>query len=74
MPPRRARSVAPVQRELYTRAEAAAALGMSLDLFEREVQPFVRLVPVGSRLQVPPDELRRFVRERAHFMAAGVES
>jgi hypothetical protein len=58
------RPVAPVERILYTREEAATALGMSVDTFERRVQPFIRVVPCGL-VQVPPDELRRWARENA---------
>ncbi len=62
------RSVEPVQRILYTREEAAAALGMSIDTFERKVQPFIRVVPCGALVQVPPEELRRWVRENARTL------
>lgn len=55
------RPIAAVERLLYTREEAAAALGMSVDTFERRVQPFIRVVPCGALVQVPPDELRRWV-------------
>jgi len=65
--PRAQRPVAPVERIriLYTREEAATALGMSVDTFERRVQPFIRVVPCGALVQVPPDELRRWARENA---------
>lgn len=59
------RPVAAVERILYTREEAATALGMSVDTFERRVQPFIRVVPCGALVQVPPDELRRWARENA---------
>ncbi len=62
------RAVEPVQRILYTREEAAAALGMSIDTFERKVQPFIRVVPCGALVQVPPEELRRWVRENARTL------
>ena len=57
---RRERPVAAVERILYTREEAATALGMSVDTFERRVQPFIRVVPCGALVQVPPEELRRW--------------
>jgi hypothetical protein len=60
--------VEPVERILYTREEAAAALGMSIDTFERKVQPFIRIVPCGALVQVPPEELRRWVRENARTL------
>jgi hypothetical protein len=34
-----------VERLPYTREEAATALGMSVDTFERRVQPFIKVVP-----------------------------
>ena len=60
---RRERPVAAVERILYTREEAATALGMSVDTFERRVQPFIRVVPCGALVQVPPEELRRWARD-----------
>jgi hypothetical protein len=62
------RPVKPVERILYTREEAAAALGMSIDTFERKVQPFIRVVPCGALVLVPPEELRRWVRENARTL------
>jgi hypothetical protein len=62
---RRERPVAAVERILYTREEAATALGMSVDTFERRVQPFIRVVPCGAPVQVPPEELRRWARDNA---------
>jgi hypothetical protein len=61
------RPVAAVERILYTREEAATALGMSIDTFERKVQPFIRIVPCGALVQVPPEELRRWARENARL-------
>lgn len=65
---RQSRPVAAVERLLYTREEAARALGMSVDTFERRVQPFIKVVPCGSLVQVPPEELRRWVRENARLL------
>jgi hypothetical protein len=62
---RRERPVAAVERILYTREEAATALGMSVDTFERRVQPFIRVVPCGALVQVPPEELRRWARDNS---------
>jgi hypothetical protein len=59
------RPIAAVERILYTREEAAMSLGMSVDTFERRVQPFIRVVPCGALVQVPPEELRRWAREHA---------
>ena len=61
------RPIAEVERILYTRAEAATALGMSVDTFERNVQPFIKLVPCGALVLVPPEELRRWARENSRF-------
>ncbi len=66
--PRRQRPIVAVERILYTRQEAATALGMSVDTFERRVQPFIRVVPCGALVQVPPEELRRWVRENARSL------
>ena len=54
---------------LLTRAEAAALLSMSLDHFERHVQPYVRLVRCGRLRLVPVAELERWAREKARFAA-----
>lgn len=62
------RPVAAVERILYTRDEAATALGMSIDTFERRVQPFIKVVPCGALVQVPPEELRRWARENARHL------
>jgi len=55
----------PIPRLALTREEAAAALGMSLDSFERHVQPALRIVRLGRMRLVPVDELRRWVDENA---------
>jgi hypothetical protein len=52
--------VAPVPRVALTRGQAAAALGMSLNHFERHVQPTMRLLRVGSKVLVPVAELERW--------------
>lgn len=62
------RPVDPVRRVAYTRAEAAAALGVSVDTFERHVQPFIKVVPCGQLVLVPPAELERWLRERARLL------
>lgn len=59
--------VGPVTRLLHTRAEAAAMFAMSLDHWERHVQPHVRLVRSGRLRLVPATELERFVNERQAF-------
>ena len=60
------RAVATVPRLLLTRAEAAVALGMSLDHFERHVQRHVRLVRSGQKLLVPTRELERWIDRHAY--------
>ncbi len=57
--------LAPVPRLALTREEAAAALGMSLDSFERHVQPTLGMVRVGRMRLVPVTELARWVDEHA---------
>lgn len=53
---------------LLTRREAAASLSMSLDHFERHVQPHLSLVRSGRLRLVPAAELERWVE----LTAAGV--
>ena len=50
---------------LLTRPQAAAAMGMSLDSFERYVQPEVKLVRRGKLRLVPVGELERWAVENA---------
>lgn len=57
---------APVARVALTREDAAAALGMSLDSFEKYVQPSIRLLRLSPRLLlVPVVELDRWAVEHA---------
>jgi len=58
-------STAPIPRLALTREEAAAAVGMSLDSFERHVQPTLRLVRLGRMRLVPIAELERWLQENA---------
>jgi hypothetical protein len=55
----------PVPRIALSREEAAAALGMSTDSFERYVQPDVKLVRRGRMRLVPVAELERWVDANA---------
>jgi excisionase family DNA binding protein len=55
--------VAPVPRLLLTKEEAAAALGMSVDSFERYVMPQLRAVRKGRLRLFPIAELERWVAE-----------
>jgi hypothetical protein len=54
-----------VPRLAYTRSEAAASLGISLDSFERYVQPELRIVRHGKLRMVPARELERWLDEHA---------
>jgi hypothetical protein len=67
-PKRAPRPVEAVERILYTREEAATSLGMSIDTFERRVQPFIRVVPCGALVQIEPADLRRWARENARWL------
>jgi hypothetical protein len=45
------------------RAQAAAALGVSLEVFDRHVRPHVAAAQVGGVLVYPVAELQRFLTE-----------
>jgi hypothetical protein len=60
-----ASNIAPIPRIALTREEAAAALGIGLDSFERYVQPHVRLIRWGRIRLVPVSELQRFADQAA---------
>jgi excisionase family DNA binding protein len=62
------RPIETVQRYSLTRKEAAAALGVSVDTFERRIQPFIRVVVCGQLILVPPAELERWVKANARFL------
>lgn len=64
----RSRPLEPVARLLLSRKEAAVALGVSVDTFERRVRPVIKLVPCGQLLLVPARELERWCEEHAHDM------
>jgi len=49
-------------RLLMRRSEAAECLAMSLDSFERQVQPHLKVVRQGHMVRVPVSEVRRWVR------------
>jgi hypothetical protein len=57
--------IAPVPRVALIREEAAASLGMSLDSFERHVQPSIRMLRLGSMRLVPVAELERWADREA---------
>jgi hypothetical protein len=58
-------SPANVPRVALSRREAALSLGMSLDSFERHVQPELRLIRQGKLPLVPVAELERWANESA---------
>jgi hypothetical protein len=57
--------LAPIPRLALTREEAAAAIGMGLDSFERHVQPSIRLLRLGRMRLVPIHELERWLEQHA---------
>lgn len=71
MPRQAQRPVEPVKRLTLTKKEAAASLGVSVDTFERRIQPFLKVIPCGQLLLVPVAELERWVRANAHYLAGG---
>ena len=58
-------------RFALTRAEAAGSLGMSLNSFERHVQPELKLVRRGKLRLVPVRELERWVERNAECVLGG---
>ena len=54
-----------IPRVALSRQEAAASLGMSLDSFERHVQPELKLIRRGKLRLVPMVELERWATENA---------
>ena len=59
----------PVPRYTLTRKEAAASLGVSLNHFERRIQPELKVVPCGQLVLIPVAELERWVRRHARQLA-----
>lgn len=57
--------VAAIPKLALSRAEAAEAIGMSLNSFERHVQPSLRMVRLGRMRLVPVSELQRWLDEHA---------
>jgi excisionase family DNA binding protein len=58
-----------VPRYTLTRREAAAALGISLNHFERRVQPELKVVISGQLVLIPATELERWVeRNERHVV------
>ena len=66
MPKAVARPLQPVPRYTLTRREAAASLGISINHFERKVQPELKVVLSGQLILIPVAELERWVHRHAH--------
>lgn len=56
----KAQPTAPVPRVALTRQEAADSIGVSLDSFERHVQPHIHLIRLGRMVLVDVAELREW--------------
>jgi hypothetical protein len=54
-----------VQRLAYSKAEAAAALGVSVDYIDDHVWPELRVVRRGRLTRVPVSELQRWLDHSA---------
>ena len=76
MPRRSTRPLAPVPRYTLTRREAAASLGVSINHFERKVQPELKVVLSGQLILIPVAELERWVQRHAHHLTQvrGIDS
>jgi excisionase family DNA binding protein len=68
MPKTPVRPIQPVPRYTLTRKEAAAALGISLNHFERRVQPELKVVLSGQLVLIPVSELERWVQRHARLL------
>ena len=62
------RPLAAVPRYTVTRKEAAASLGMSINHFERRVQPDLKVVLCGQLVLIPLTELERWVQRNARHL------
>ena len=61
----------PALKLAYTKPEAAAALSMSVDSFERYVLADVRVVRRGRLVLVPVDEISKWLDANAALTLAG---
>jgi excisionase family DNA binding protein len=68
MPKSVPRPIQPVPRYTLTRKEAAAALGIGLNHFERRVQSDLKVVASGQLILIPVSELERWVQRHARFL------
>lgn len=60
----------PTPRLVVTREEAAEALGLSVDSFDRHVRPEIRVLRTGRRLGIPVSELQKWI-DRNSVRAGG---
>ena len=58
---------APAHRLAVTRIEAARALGVSINSFERHVQPELKIVRRGKLRLIPVREIERWLEENAEW-------
>jgi hypothetical protein len=58
---------ASAKRLAMTRPEAARALGVSINSFERHVQPELRIVRRGKLRLIPVREIERWLEENAEW-------
>jgi excisionase family DNA binding protein len=56
---------APIPRYSLTPAEAAASLGVGVDMFNAEIRPELRLIRRGRKVLIPVSELERWLVENA---------
>jgi excisionase family DNA binding protein len=65
-----------VPRVTLSRAEAAESLGVSIDTFERYVQPDLKVIRTGRLVLVPLAELERWASDNAErvLVERGAES
>ena len=68
MPRTPSRTVQSVPRHALTRREAAASLGMSINHFERRVQPDLKVILCGQLVLIPMAELERWAHRNARHL------
>lgn len=56
---------APIRVALRVPEEAAAALGLSADFFDKHIRPELKLIHRGRLILAPVAELERWCRENA---------
>jgi excisionase family DNA binding protein len=61
----------PVPKRAMTRAQAAESLSVSVDHFERYVQPEIRVLRVGRLVLIPAAELDAWIDRNAALTLGG---